>query len=182
MVMVSTPAVEHARGTITWQRQGRYAAAACFVGSSLLWFVSDLASFAARGSGRPAFTKAHPDLVGLAVSADMLSVPLMFGTVVVWYLLGRVASPRVATAGAVLLVCGTAGQGILIGVDVATYVINSNESDRLQAAAFDVALDVPGPVTAIELVACVWLAVAIVRAPQREGQGARRPQWHLTPR
>jgi hypothetical protein len=34
-------------------------------------------------------------------------------------------------------------------------------------------LDVPAPVTAIELVACVWFAVAIVRAPQREGQGAR---------
>ena len=217
-VMVLLLAVENGSGTISWQRGGRYAAAAAFVGSSFLWFVSDLVSFAAHGLGRVAFTQAHPQLVGLAVSADMLSVPLMFGTVVVWYLLGRVASPRIATAGAVLLTCGTAGQAILIGVDVAQYVINTHETDRLQPTAFDAALngsislpfivffglfyigaflgtlvsmvavwrsrtlprgalllatlflvasmlDVP-VATAIELVACLWFALAILGAPQ----------------
>ena len=140
-VMVSLLAVENGPGTISWQRNGRYAAAAALVGSSLLWFVSDLVSFAAHGMGRVAFTQAHPQIVGLAISADMLSVPLMFGTVVVWYLLGRVASPRIATAGAVMLTCGTAGQAILIGVDVAQHVISTHESDQLQPTAFEAALN-----------------------------------------
>ena len=217
-VMVSLVAVEKRPGSISWQRRGRYAAAAAFVGSSLLWFVSDLIAWAAHGVGRVAFTQTHPQLVGLALSADMLSVPLMFGTVVVWYLLGTVASPRIATAGAVLLTCGTAGQAMLIGVDVAQYVINTHAGEQLSPGAFDVALNesmslpfvvffvlfyigaflgtlvcmvavwrsrtlprgalllallflvasiVGVPVaTAIELVACVWFAAAILRGPQ----------------
>ena len=120
-----------------------------------------------------------------------------------------------------MLTCGTAGQAILIGVDVAKYVINTHESDKLQTTAFDVALngstsipfvvffalfyigaflgtlvcmtavwrsrtlprgalllalmflvseilEVPGPTTAIELVACVWFAAAILRRPHRQ--------------
>jgi hypothetical protein len=216
--MISLVAVENRPGTISWQRRGRYAAAAAFVGSSLLWFTSDIVSWAAHGVGRVAFTQAHPQLVGVALSADMLSVPFMFGTVVVWYLLGTVASPRIATAGAVLLTCGTAGQAILIGADVAQYVINTHASEQLSPGAFDVALNgsmsvplvvffvlfyigaflgtlvsmvavwrsrtlpraalllallflvasiVGVPVaTAIELVACVWFAAAILGGPE----------------
>jgi len=216
-VMISLVAVENRPRTITWQEGGRYAAAAAFVGSSLLWFVSDVVSWAARDVGRVAFTQAHPELVGLAISADMLSVPLMFATVVVWYFLGAVGSPRIATAGAILLTCGTAGQAILIGVDVAQYVINTHVSEQLSPSAFDIALNgsmslpfvvffvlfyvgaflgtlvsmvavwrsrtlprgalllallflvasiVGVPMaTAIELVACVWFAAAILRRP-----------------
>ena len=80
-------------------------------------------------------------LGAIAIVSVSVSVPLMFGTVVVWYLLGRVASPRIATAGAVMLTCGTAGQAILIGVDVAQYVISTHESDRLQPTAFEAALN-----------------------------------------
>src|SRR3954471_658963 len=70
-VMISVVTVEDRPGTITWQRRRQYAAAAGFIGSSLLWFVSDLASRAAHGVGRVPFTQAHPQLVGLAISADM---------------------------------------------------------------------------------------------------------------
>ena len=99
--MVSLLTVENSTATITWPRWGRYAAASAFVGSSLLWFLGDLVSFAAHGTSRVAFTQAHPQLVGISISADMLSVPLMFGTVVVWYMLGKVASPRIAATGAI---------------------------------------------------------------------------------
>ena len=139
--MISLVEVENRSGTIGWQRRGRYAAAAAFVGSSLLWFVSDLVLWAANDVGRVAFTQAHPELVGLAISADMLSVPLMFATVVAWYFLGAVGSPRIATAGAVLLTCGTAGQAILIGVDVAQFVIITHASEQLSPSAFDIALN-----------------------------------------
>src|SRR4051794_40975280 len=217
-VMISVVAVEDRPGTITWERRRRCAAAAAFLGSSLLWFVSDLVSSAGHGVGRVPFTQAHPQLVGLAISADMLSVPFMFGTVVVWYVLGTVGSPRIATAGALLLTCGTAGQAFLIGVDVAQYVITTHAGAQLSPEAFDVAMNgsmmsapfvvffvlfyigaflgtlvcmvavwrsrtlprgalllaflflvasiVGVPVaTAIELVACVWFAAAILRGP-----------------
>src|SRR4051794_4996211 len=39
-VMISVVTVEDRPGTITWQRRRQYAAAAAFIGSSLLWFVS----------------------------------------------------------------------------------------------------------------------------------------------
>jgi hypothetical protein len=58
--MISVVAVEDRPGTITWQRRCRYAAATVFVGSSLLWFVSNLVSWAGHGVGRVPFTQAHP--------------------------------------------------------------------------------------------------------------------------
>jgi hypothetical protein len=124
-----------------WSRPVRYAAAAALCGSGLLWFVAELLSLGSGGD-ELAWAARHPLVSGLGLSADMLSVPLLFATTVVWFLAARAASPRLAWAGAGLLTAGSAAQGVLIGVEVAGYLIARNGSEG--AVAYTAALDNAG--------------------------------------
>ncbi len=52
---------------------------------------------------------AHPDRANLAKTFDLLAMPFLFGVVLVYVLLSRERSPRLAYTGGILLGCGMVG-------------------------------------------------------------------------
>ena len=106
-----------------WSRAVRYAGAAALFGLGALWFMGDLAFPGHEGEERSAWIASHPLVTGLAVSAEILAVPLIFGAAMVWFTLSRSASPRLAWGGVVLLTCAAAGQGVLEGAELVGYAV-----------------------------------------------------------
>jgi hypothetical protein len=51
----------------------------------------------------------HPDRANVAKLFDVLAMPFLFGVVIVYVLLSRQRSPRLAYAGGILLGCGMVG-------------------------------------------------------------------------
>src|SRR5215208_435109 len=60
----------------------------------------------------------HPDLANLSKVFELLQMPFLFGTVLVYVLLSRERSPRLAYAGGILFGCGMVGLSEVHGSDV----------------------------------------------------------------
>lgn len=106
-----------------WTARGRYAAAAVLTTLGVLWLAASLVGYGKHDLERLQWTAQHPLPAGLGLTADMLAVPFVVGAAAVWLLLSRTASPRLAWAGAVLLTCAAAGQGVVVGMELAGYVV-----------------------------------------------------------
>jgi hypothetical protein len=104
-----------------WSRTGRAGAALTLLASGALWFVADVIGFG--HDDELAYGVAHPTLAGIGITADMLAVPFLFGSLLVWLLLSRTASRRLAAIGAGLLVLGFTGQAMINGVGMLGYGI-----------------------------------------------------------
>jgi hypothetical protein len=65
----------------------------------------------------------HPDLANLTKVFDLLQMPFLFGTVLVYVLLSRQRSPRIAYAGGILLGCGFVGLSAVEGYETLAYAL-----------------------------------------------------------
>jgi len=105
-----------------WPRSGRLAAAATLVLSGALnaamWLVlgSNLDSHETIDYLR--WIADNPDRANLAAALGLLAMPFLFGTVLVYVLLARKRSPRLAYTGGVLLVCGFFGLSAILGSEI----------------------------------------------------------------
>ena len=65
----------------------------------------------------------HPDLANLSKVFELLQMPFLFGTVLVYVLLSRQRSPRLAYAGGILLGCGFVGLSAVHGYETLAYAL-----------------------------------------------------------
>ena len=77
----------------------------------------------------------HPDLANLTKVFDLLAVPFLFGTVLVYVLLSRQRSPRLAYAGGILLGCGYVGLTAVEGYETLAYALAQDGRFDLTALA-----------------------------------------------
>ncbi|MFG2039896.1 hypothetical protein [Dactylosporangium sp. NPDC048998] len=123
-----------------WTSAGRAGAAITLVASGLLWLVGDVIGF---GQDHMAYMTSHPALGGIGVTADILAVPFLLGSAVVWLLMARRASPKLAWIGAILLVLAFTAQAMIEGVETIAYSVA--QSDRIDHATFaEVSNQLPG--------------------------------------
>jgi hypothetical protein len=84
---------------------------------------------------------AHPDRANLAKTFDLLAMPFLFGTVLVYVLLSRQRSPRLAYTGGALLGCGMVGLTAVQGFETLQFALAQDgrfESPLLADAIDDV--------------------------------------------
>jgi hypothetical protein len=77
----------------------------------------------------------HPDLANLMKVFDLLQMPFLFGTVLVYVLLSRERSPRIAYAGGILLGCGFVGLSAVEGYETLAYALAQDGRFDLTALA-----------------------------------------------
>jgi hypothetical protein len=77
----------------------------------------------------------HPDLANLTKVFDLLQMPFLFGTVLVYVLLSRQRSPRIAYAGGILLGCGFVGLSAVNGYETLAYALAQDGRFDLTALA-----------------------------------------------
>ena len=77
----------------------------------------------------------HPDLANLSKVFDLLQMPFLFGTVLVYVLLSRQRSPRLAYAGEILLGCGFVGLSAVEGYETLAYALAQDGRFDLTALA-----------------------------------------------
>jgi hypothetical protein len=78
---------------------------------------------------------AHPDQAQLSKLFDVLAMPFLLGTTLVYVLLTRKRSPRLAYAGGVLLGCGMLGLSMLQGYETLEFALAADGSFDLTALA-----------------------------------------------
>lgn len=77
----------------------------------------------------------HPDLANLSMVFGLLQMPFLFGTVLVYVLLSRQRSPRLAYAGGILLGCGFVGLSAVYGYETLAYALAQDDRFDLSALA-----------------------------------------------
>lgn len=77
----------------------------------------------------------HPDLANLSMVFGLLQMPFLFGTVLVYVLLSRQRSPRLAYAGGILLGCGFVGLSAVHGYETLAYALAQDDRFDLSALA-----------------------------------------------
>jgi hypothetical protein len=77
----------------------------------------------------------HPDLANLTKVFDLLQMPFLFGTVLVYVLLSRQRSPRLAYAGGLLYGCGMVGLSAVEGYETLAYALAQDGRFDLAAVA-----------------------------------------------
>ncbi|GAA0404794.1 hypothetical protein GCM10009530_66160 [Microbispora corallina] len=167
MTSLDTP-VRTISPAATWNGAARVAGATTLALSGLLWAAADLIEPDLDGAASSAWTAAHPGQAGIALTADMLATPCLLGATAVWLLLSRRRSPRLAWAGAVLLVLGLTGQAMIAGVEMAAQMVA--RSGKIDAAAFSAALgdgpdgSLPGTVFTVMFFAGAFVGIVVMMA------------------
>jgi hypothetical protein len=115
--MLKVPKPE-ASAAANWTSSGRVAAAATLV----LGAAFPLASHVMAPSPYPTidwlhWIAAHPDLANLTKVFELLWMPFLLGTVLVYVLLSRQRSPHLAYVGGILLGCGMVGLSAVHGYE-----------------------------------------------------------------
>jgi hypothetical protein len=77
----------------------------------------------------------HPDLANLSKVFELLQMPFLFGTVLVYVLLSRQRSPRLAYAGGILFGCGMVGLSAVHGYETLAYALAQDSRFDLTALA-----------------------------------------------
>src|SRR5215208_2927291 len=77
----------------------------------------------------------HPDLANLTKVFELLQMPFLFGTVLVYVLLSRERSPRLAYAGGILFGCGMVGLSAVEGYETLAYALAQDGRFDLTALA-----------------------------------------------
>src|SRR5918994_1215118 len=108
-----------------WTSAGRIAAATTLVLGAAFPLASHLMPPATADRTIDAFhwIADHPDLANLSKVFDLLQMPFLFGTVLVYVLLSRQRSPRIAYAGGILLGCGFVGLSAVEGYETLAYAL-----------------------------------------------------------
>ena len=81
------------------------------------------------------WTADHPELANLTQVFELLQMPFLFGTVLVYVLLSRERSPRTAYAGGILLGCGFVGLSAVKGYETLAYALAQDGRFDLTALA-----------------------------------------------
>ena len=77
----------------------------------------------------------HPDLANLMKVFELLALPFLFGSALVYVLLSRQRSPRLAYAGGILLGCGFVGLSAVEGYETLAYALAQDGRFDLTALA-----------------------------------------------
>jgi hypothetical protein len=77
----------------------------------------------------------YPDLANLTKVFELLALPFWFGTALVYVLLSRQRSPRLAYAGGVLFGCGLVGLSAVEGYETLAYALAQDGRFELTALA-----------------------------------------------
>ena len=80
----------------------------------------------------------HPDLANLMKVFELLALPFLFGTALVYVLLSRQRAPRLAYAGGILLGCGLVGLSAVEGYETLAYTLAQDGRFDLTALAGEV--------------------------------------------
>jgi hypothetical protein len=113
-----------------WTSAGRIAAAVTLVLAAAFPLSSHL-----MGPPTLHWVADHPDLANLSKVFDLLAVPFWFGTALVYVLLSRQRSPRLAYAGGILLGCGLVGLSAVEGYETLAYALAQDGRFELSALA-----------------------------------------------
>lgn len=106
-----------------WTPAGRTAAAGALVGGGASWTAGELVGWGRDGTAQLAWMGAHPVAAGIGMTADLLGTLLLVGAAATWFALARRHSPRLARAGAGLLVVGLVAQAVVSGVEMAQFAL-----------------------------------------------------------
>jgi hypothetical protein len=93
----------------------------------------------------------HPTQAGVSKVCDILAMPFLFGTALVYVLLTRRASPRLAYLGGILLGCGMVGLTASQGLETLEFSLAQDGRFDLAALADKVDNISGGPIVAILL-------------------------------
>jgi len=116
---------------------GRIAAAATLVLGAGFQLASWLTEPAADGRtlDRLQWIADHPATANVAKVFDLLAMPFLFGTVLVYVLLSRQRSPRLAYAGGILLGTGMVGLSAVMGLETLEFALAQDGRFDLTALA-----------------------------------------------
>jgi hypothetical protein len=122
-----------------WTSAGRIAAAVTLVLAAAFPLASHLMAQLMAPTDRTIdalhWVADHPDLANLSKVFDLLQMPFMFGTVLVYVLLSRERSPRIAYAGGILFGCGMVGLSEVHGYETLAYALAQDGRFDLTALA-----------------------------------------------
>jgi hypothetical protein len=121
---------------VDFTRAGRLAAAGTLVlgaGFQLAAFLTEVQHD--KTIDRLRWIADHPDRANLAKLFDLLAMPFLFGTVLVYILLARERSPRLAYAGGILLGCGMVGLTAAQGLETLEFKLADDGRFGLSALA-----------------------------------------------
>jgi hypothetical protein len=132
MLKVPKPAASPAA---SWTSAGRIAAAVTLVLGAAFPLASHL-----MGPINPTiawlhWVADHPDLANLSKVFELLQMPFLFGTALVYVLLSRQRSPRLAYAGGILLGCAVVGLSAVNGYETLAYALAQDSRFDLTALA-----------------------------------------------
>src|SRR5215211_164611 len=135
--MLKVPKPE-ASPAASWPSAGRIAAAVTLVLAAAFPLASHL--IPPPIADRSTYDWLHwvadrPDLANLTKVFDLLKMPFLFGTVLVYVLLSRQRSPRLAYAGGLLYGCGMVGLSAVEGYETLAYALAQDGRFDLAALA-----------------------------------------------
>jgi hypothetical protein len=135
MLKVPKPAASPAA---SWPSAGRIAAAVTLVLAAAFPLASHL--IPPPIADRSTYDWLHwvadrPDLANLTKVFELLALPFLFGTVLVYVLLSRQRSPRLAYAGGILFGCGLVGLSAVEGYETLAYALAQDGRFDLAALA-----------------------------------------------
>ena len=136
------------RPATPWTPRGRIAGAACLVAGTLGWTIASFIGFGLDGVAQLEFDRMHPVAAGIGLSCDLIGTVFVLGAAVVWLLLGRERSPKIAWTGAVMLGFALIAQGAVSGVEITKYALARDGRFDLSALADAIAspsqMGIPG--------------------------------------
>ena len=168
MLKVPKPAASPAA---SWTSAGRIAAAATLVLGAAFPLAVRLMGLPDRTIDALHWIADYPDLANLMEVFDLLALTFLFGTGLVYVLLSRQRSPRLAYAGGILFGCGMVGLSAVEGYETLAYALAQDGRFELTALAdpVDAMSSVPAIVMLLLLVlgaffGLLTLAVALWRS------------------
>jgi hypothetical protein len=121
---------------VRWSRLGRWAAAATLVLAASCQLVAFLTEVQhSKTIERLEWIADHPVRANVAKTFDLLAMPFLFGVVVVYVLLSRERSRRLAYAGGIVLACGMVGLTAAQGFEVLEFALVEDGRFDLTALA-----------------------------------------------
>jgi hypothetical protein len=157
--MLKVPKPE-ASPAASWPSAGRIAAAVTLVLAAAFPLASHL--IPPPIADRSTYDWLHwvadrPDLANLTKVFELLALPFLFGTVLVYVLLSRQRSPRLAYAGGILFGCGLVGLSAVEGYETLAYALA--QDGRFELTALADVVDAQSSVPAIVMLLLLVLGV-----------------------
>lgn len=151
----------------SFTRLGRLAAAATLVvGATCQVIVFAVEPQHTHTVDRLRWIAAHPDRANVAKLFDVLAMPFLIGGVLVYVLLSRQRSPRLAYAGGILLGCGMTGLSMAQGFETLEFGLAEDGRFDLKALAdkADNLASAPGIAILIMFLPCAVLGILTITA------------------